>query len=141
MTNQDLRKAGLKATLPRLKILDILAESTIRHMTAEDISRILLEAGEDIGLATIYRALAQFETAGLIKRHHFESGLSVFELKVEDNHHDHLVCINCAKIEEFYSEEIEKNQIRVAEQAGFKMTDHSLNIYGFCSQCQSTLTV
>ena len=141
MTNQDLRKAGLKATLPRLKILDILAESTIRHMTAEDISRILLESGEDIGLATIYRALTQFEAAGLIKRHHFESGLSVFELKVEDNHHDHLVCINCAKIEEFYSEEIEKNQIRVAEQAGFKMTDHSLNIYGFCSQCQSTLTV
>ena len=135
MNNVDLRKAGLKATLPRLKILELLENENIRHLSAEDVYKKLLEQGEDVGLATVYRVLTQFESAGLVVRHHFEGGLSVFELN-EGSHHDHLVCEKCGKVEEFMDQTIEKCQHQIAEKFGFKMTDHSLYIYGICPECQ-----
>lgn len=135
MTNVDLKKAGLKATLPRLKILELLETGEARHMSAEDVYKKLLEIGEDVGLATVYRVLTQFESAGLVSRHHFEGGHSVFELD-EGSHHDHLVCEKCGKVEEFYEETIESCQHKVAEKLGYKMTDHSLYIYGICPACQ-----
>lgn len=135
MTNQDLKKAGLKVTGPRLKILSLLAETSQRHLSAEEIYRHLVIAGEDTGIATVYRALTQFEQAGLITRHHFEGGQSVFELKSEQ-HHDHLVCVKCGKIEEFYDPDIEKAQTKAAKKFGYKITDHTLNIYGLCPGCQ-----
>lgn len=135
MDNTNLKKAGLKITLPRMRVLQILESAQDHHLSAEDVYRILLEAGEDIGLATIYRVLTQFEEAGLIVRHHFEGGHSVFELN-HGMHHDHLVCVKCNKVEEFVDEVIEARQRFVAEQAGYQMTDHSLNIYGFCKSCR-----
>jgi len=135
VNNQDLKKVGLKATLPRLKILELLEISNSRHMSAEDVYKKLLEMNEDVGLATVYRVLTQFETAGLVSRHHFEGGHSVFELN-QGAHHDHLVCDQCGKVEEFIEETIEKCQDKVAEKFGFQMTDHSLYIYGICPECQ-----
>ena len=133
MENQDLRKAGLKVTLPRMKILEILEKSSEPHLSAEDIYRILLESEEEIGLATIYRVLTQFESAGLVLRHHFEGGQAVFELE-RGKHHDHLICIQCGKIVEFVNSDIEDQQQRIADREGFKITDHSLIIYGECTK-------
>jgi len=127
----DLRNAGLKVTLPRLKILDILADGTARHMSAEDIYKKLLESNEDIGLATVYRVLTQFEAAGLVTRHHFEGGMAVFELN-QGSHHDHIVCIDCGRVEEFMDGGIEERQHTVARELGFEIRDHSLILYGHC---------
>ena len=137
MENQDLRKAGLKVTLPRMKILEILETSTEPHLSAEDIYRILMDSDEDIGLATVYRVLTQLESAGLVIRHHFEGGQGMFELD-RGKHHDHLICIKCGKIVEFVNSEIEAKQHQIAEEAGFEITDHSLTIYGKCTKidCQ-----
>jgi len=127
----DLKKAGLKATLPRLKILSILEEAKVRHMTAEDVYKALLELGEEVGLATVYRVLTQFETAGLVIRHNFEGGRSVFEIN-QGGHHDHIVCVECGKVFEFYDPAIEERQRRVAEKLGFNIDSHSLYMYGIC---------
>ncbi len=135
MDNSDLKKAGLKATSPRMKILKILESAKEHHMSAEDVYRILEEAGEDIGLATVYRAMSQFEEAGLVVRHHFAEGHSVFEIDY-GMHHDHLVCMKCGKVKEFVDAVIEERQKQVAVDAGFAITDHSLNIYGICKKCQ-----
>lgn len=132
---QELRDAGLKITLPRIKILQILESSEIRHVSAEDVYKMLLENGEEIGLATVYRVLTQFEDAGLVIRHHFEGGHSVFEI-APDNHHDHLVCVKCGRVEEFEDLEIERRQDAIAKDHGFKLTDHNLNLYGYCPDCQ-----
>jgi Fur family ferric uptake transcriptional regulator len=131
LENQDIRKAGLKVTLPRVKILEILESSAARHMTAEDVYKELLERGEEIGLATVYRVLTQFVNAGLAEKHHFEGGQAVFELD-RGHHHDHIVCQQCGKVEEFYDETIESCQRAIAERQGFEITDHSLIIYGRC---------
>lgn len=133
--NQDLRDAGLKVTLPRVKILQILEGSKDKHFSAEDVYKALIEADEDVGLATVYRVLTQFEAAGLVMRHHFEGGHSVFELN-SDEHHDHIVCTKCGKVEEFFDEVIEQQQDEIAEKLGFKITDHSLYIYGVCPSCR-----
>ncbi len=138
MENQDLKRAGLKVTLPRMKILEILESSNKKHLSAEDIYRVLLDAGEEIGLATIYRVLTQFEDAGLVIRHHFETGQAVFELE-SGKHHDHLICVKCGKIIEFMDESIEAKQKEIAKKNGFRISDHSLIIYGICDNigCQS----
>lgn len=130
---KGLRSAGLKATLPRLKILELFETSKERHLSAEDVYKVLLNTGEDVGLATVYRVLTQFEEAGLLERHHFESGKAVFELN-QGEHHDHIVCVKCGRVEEFYDEEIENRQQKAAEARGFKMQEHSLMIYGICSK-------
>lgn len=137
ITNQDLRKAGLKVTLPRIKILELLENSSDHHLSAEDIYKTLLEQGEDVGLATVYRVLTQFEAAGIIERHHFENNHSVFEIMQQD-HHDHMVCQSCNKVVEFTNPVIESEQHKVAENLGFTLTGHSLNLYGYCSnpECQ-----
>ncbi len=127
----DLKRAGLKSTAPRLKILGMLEDNAARHVTAEDIYRALLETGEEIALATVYRVLTQFEQAGLIIRHNFEGGRSVFELN-DESHHDHMVCVECGKVFEFVDKTIEKRQKHVARCAGFVMHDHSLYLYGVC---------
>ena len=131
----DLKKAGLKATVPRLKILEILEENREQHLRAEDVYKALLESDEDIGLATVYRVLTQFEAAGLVSRHHFEGGHSVFELD-EGGHHDHILCTACGRVDEFLDDAIEERQRVIAEKAGYKITDHSLYIYGVCAECQ-----
>lgn len=130
---KDLKNAGLKATLPRLKVLSLFENSKERHLSAEDIYKVMINAGEDVGLATVYRVLTQFEQAGLLIRHHFESGKAVFELDT-GGHHDHIVCVKCGRVEEFYDEEIEKRQEAAAARLGFTMQDHSLTIYGTCSK-------
>lgn len=135
MESSDLKKAGLKVTLPRMKILELLEASNVRHQSAENIYRALLDDGEEIGLATVYRVLTQFEAAGLVERHHFESGQAVFELS-EKGHHDHIVCVSCGKVEEFYDEMIENRQREVAAARGYEVTDHSLTLYGKCPDCQ-----
>ena len=129
----DLRKAGLKVTLPRIKILEILGTAQPRHMSAEDIYKHLLESHEDIGLATVYRVLTQFEAAGLVTRHHFEGTTAVFELN-EGQHHDHLVCLTCGRVEEFFDPEIERRQRAVAEARGFAIHDHALALYATCTK-------
>ncbi len=134
MESKDIRSAGLKVTLPRLKILDMLESSGKKHLSAENMYKALLEDGEEIGLATVYRVLTQFEGAGLVKRHHFEGGNSVFELS-QGEHHDHILCVKCGKVDEFHDEVIEQRQLDIAKQKGYKMTDHSLYIYGVCSDC------
>ncbi|MEM6640387.1 MAG: ferric iron uptake transcriptional regulator [Pseudomonadota bacterium] len=126
--SDDLRKAGLKVTLPRVRILHILEENPQRHMSAEDVYKALMEAGDDIGLATVYRVLTQFESAGLVTRHNFEGGHSVFELD-EGVHHDHMVCLETGDVIEFVSEEIERLQKEVAEKHGYDLADHSLVLY------------
>lgn len=136
--SQELRNAGLKVTLPRVKILEILERSNPRHISAEDMYKALLESGEDIGLATVYRVLTQFETAGLVTRHHFEGGHSVFELN-QGAHHDHILCVKCGRVDEFVDPEIESRQKKIASTKGYEMTDHSLYIYGICSSCRKTL--
>ncbi|HEY3327990.1 MAG TPA: ferric iron uptake transcriptional regulator [Novimethylophilus sp.] len=128
---QELKNAGLKATLPRLKVLSLFENSEQRHLSAEDVYRMLLTSGEDIGLATVYRVLTQFEQAGLLVRHHFESDKAVFELN-QGHHHDHIVCLQCGRVEEFYDEEIEARQKKAAAERGFKIHDHSLHIYADC---------
>jgi len=129
--SQDLRNAGLKVTLPRLKILEMLEHSDTRHMSAEEIYRQLMDTGEDIGLATVYRVLTQFEAAGLVTRHHFEGGHAVFELE-RGHHHDHMVCIKCGHVDEFEDETIEKRQREKAESLGYRLIEHSLIMYGEC---------
>lgn len=135
MNNSDLRKVGLKVTLPRIKILEILEQHADRHLSAEEIYKALLDAKEDIGLATVYRVLTQFETADLVTKHNFEGGYSVFELN-QGEHHDHLVCVKCGRVEEFVDDTIEQRQEQIAKDAGFDITDHSLNIYGICPKCK-----
>ena len=132
MEKQDLRDAGLKVTAPRIKILELLEKSKDRHLTAEAIYRQLIEAGEEIGLATVYRVLTQFEAAGLVTRHHFEGGQAVFELD-RGPHHDHIVCIHCGRVEEFYDKVIEERQRTIAEKLGFTLRDHAMTLYGECS--------
>ena len=134
METADLKKAGLKVTLPRMKILELLEASTLRHQSAEDIYKALLAAGEEIGLATVYRVLTQFEAAGLVNRHHFEGGQAVFELS-QGGHHDHLVCVSCGKVVEFMDDMIEERQNQIAEENGFEITEHSLILYGRCPDC------
>ena len=134
MTNIDeLKSTGLKATLPRLKILEIFQKGTQRHMTAEDVFRVLLEDRSDVGLATVYRVLTQFEQAGILSRSHFESGKAVYEIN-EGQHHDHLVCLDCGRVEEFYDAEIEKRQHAVAKTKGFVIADHALSLYAHCTK-------
>lgn len=133
--NQELRKAGLKVTLPRVKILQLLENSETRHLSAEDVYKALIDQGEEVGLATVYRVLTQFESAGLVMRHRFEGGHSVFELHTVE-HHDHIVCNKCGKVEEFFDEIIEERQDKIAAEYGFEITDHSLYLYGICGDCQ-----
>ena len=134
MTNvHDLKTIGLKATGPRLRILKLFESSKVRHLSAEDVYRILMNEEPDVGLATVYRVLTQFEQAGILKRHHFESGKAVFELN-EGSHHDHLVCMQCGRVEEFYDAEIEKRQVRVAKERGFAIREHSLYLYADCTK-------
>ena len=134
MANIDeLKSTGLKATLPRLKILDIFQRGSQRHMTAEDVFRVLLDERSDIGLATVYRVLTQFEQAGILKRSHFESGKAVYELN-EGQHHDHLVCLDCGRVEEFFDPEIETRQQAVAQAKGFRIADHALSLYAHCTK-------
>jgi Fur family transcriptional regulator, ferric uptake regulator len=129
----NLKSSGLKATAPRLKILEIFQKSPQRHMTAEDVYKVLLAEEGDIGLATVYRVLTQFEQAGLLKRNHFETGKAVFELN-EGAHHDHIVCLDCGHVEEFVDSEIEKRQERIAQGLGFKLEEHALSMYGHCER-------
>ncbi len=134
MANIDeLKSTGLKATLPRLKILEIFQKGQLRHMTAEDVFRMLLGERSDVGLATVYRVLTQFEQAGILSRSHFESGKAVYELN-EGQHHDHLVCLDCGIVEEFYDAEIEKRQHAVAKLKGFSIADHALSLYANCTK-------
>ncbi len=127
--NQELRKAGLKVTLPRVKILQFLEQSERRHLSAEDVYKALLDSGEDVGLATVYRVLTQFEQAGLVERHNFDGGHSVFELD-SGKHHDHLVCSETGKVIEFHNEKIEQLQLQIAKELGYELTGHSLVLYG-----------
>ena len=129
----DLKASGLKATLPRLKILEIFQGSAVRHLSAEDVYKILLTENMDVGLATVYRVLTQFEQAGLLSRNHFESGKAVFELN-EGSHHDHLVCLDCSRVEEFFDEEIERRQQQVAQARGFAIAEHALALYAHCTK-------
>lgn len=133
--SNDLKEAGLKTTLPRLRILAILEEGKQRHFSAEDVYKALLDAGEDIAFATVYRVLTQFENAGLVLRHNFEGGRSVFELD-RGEHHDHMVCAKCNKVTEFFDEEIEVRQKKIAEKHNFDLQDHSLYLYGVCEDCK-----
>ncbi len=137
METQDLKKAGLKATLPRIKILNFLEDSKVRHMSAEEVYKAMLEGGEEISLATVYRVLTQFEQAGLVTRHHFEGGHSVFELN-EGEHHDHILCVKCGRVDEFIDNVIEDRQKKIAAEKGYDMTDHSLYIFGICKNCQKS---
>jgi Fur family ferric uptake transcriptional regulator len=131
--NKELKKAGLKVTLPRLKILEILQGPQNQHISAEDVYKILLEKGEEIGLATVYRVLNQFDDAGILNRHHFEGGKSVFEIS-QKAHHDHLVCLSCGKVFEFEDNVIERRQDQIAAQHDMKLTNHSLYLYGECKR-------
>jgi Fur family ferric uptake transcriptional regulator len=131
LDSDEIRKAGLKVTLPRVKILEILASGSGRHMSAEDIYKRLIEQGEEIGLATVYRVLTQFEQAQLVTRHHFEGGTSVFELN-QGEHHDHIVCMDCGRVEEFMDCGIEERQLDVASKLGFEIAEHNLILYGRC---------
>jgi len=134
MTNaEELKSSGLKATLPRIRILEVFQKTEMRHMTAEDVYKALLAEDSDIGLATVYRVLMQFEQAGILSRNHFESGKSVFELN-EGKHHDHLVCLDCGRVEEFFDPEIENRQRAVARTRGFELQDHALSLYGACTK-------
>lgn len=137
MEIEQIKQAGLKVTAPRIAILAVLEGSGKRHMTAEDVYKELLAKGEEIGLATVYRVLTQFEGAGLVCRRHFETGQSVFELNT-GTHHDHLVCMRCGKVVEFCDPLIEERQVRIAEERRFRIEDHSLVIYGVCAECEQT---
>jgi Fur family ferric uptake transcriptional regulator len=130
---QDLHASGLKATLPRLKVLQLFRESAQRHLSAEDVYKLLLAEGSDIGLATVYRVLMQFVQAGLLERRHFEGDKAVFELN-QGRHHDHLVCVRCGRVEEFVDADIERRQREIAAERGFELQDHALALYGVCSR-------
>jgi len=132
-TSSELKSMGLKATLPRLKILDLFEHSSVRHLSAEDVYKMLLAEDMDIGLATVYRVLTQFEQAGLLVRHHFETGKAVFELN-QGGHHDHLVCMQCGRVEEFFDPEIEKRQAKIAKDRGFQIAEHALYLYAECTK-------
>jgi Fur family ferric uptake transcriptional regulator len=132
-TSSDLRNIGLKATVPRLKILNLFEQSQVRHLSAEDVYKMLLAENMDVGLATVYRVLTQFAQAGLLVRHHFDADKAVFELN-EGGHHDHLVCLQCGRVEEFYDSEIEHRQESVAQERGFTVHDHSLYLYADCTK-------
>ena len=132
----ELKQAGLKATRPRLMILQLLEDAEERHLTAEGVYRSLLDAGEEVGLATVYRVLTQFEQAGLVKRHHFDGERAFFELD-ENKHHDHMVCMRCGRVEEFVNDEIERLQQEVAKAHNFRLTDHRMELYGLCADCQA----
>ena len=134
MTTHDLKSAGLKATLPRLRIITLFENSKVRHLTAEDVYRLLVGEGLDIGLATVYRVLTQFEQAGILERSHFESGKAVYELN-EGTHHDHLICTSCGKVEEFYDAEIERRQQMIAKDKDWILQDHAMSLYGLCGDC------
>lgn len=134
---EELKQAGLKATRPRLMILQLLEEAEERHLTAEGVYRNLLDAGEEVGLATVYRVLTQFEQAGLVQRHHFDGERAFFELD-ENKHHDHMVCMRCGRVEEFVNDEIERLQREVAQAHGFKLIDHRMELYGLCTDCLET---
>ncbi len=131
----DLKNAGLKITIPRLRILEIFETSATRHLSAEDIYKILINENMDIGLATVYRVLTQFQQAGLLLRNYFEQGKAVFELN-HGEHHDHLICMKCQRVEEFYDEIIENRQHEIAQEHDFTIEGHSLSLYGVCSQCK-----
>ncbi|MBZ0225250.1 MAG: ferric iron uptake transcriptional regulator [Comamonas sp.] len=131
---EELKSTGLKATLPRLKIMEIFQQGKQRHMTAEDVFRVLLEERSDIGLATVYRVLTQFEQAGILMRSNFDGGKAVYELN-EGQHHDHFVCTGCGKVEEFFDAEIEKRQQRIARDRGWQVHDHAMALYGLCAEC------
>ena len=135
MASKELREAGLKATTPRIKILEILEAAENPHLSAEDIYKQLLESGDDVGVATVYRVLTQFESAGLVTKHHFEGGNSVFELN-QGTHHDHILCVKCGRVDEFVDQLIEDRQQVIAAEAGYTITDHTLCIYGICKDCQ-----
>ena len=135
MQNTDVKRAGLEVTLPRLRILEIFEESVGLHLSAEDVYRTLLASGESVGIATVYRVLTQFEEAGLVIRHNFDGGSAVFEFAA-GQHHDHLVCMRCSRVTEFVDEAIESRQRIIAADNGFAMTDHSVIIYGICTDCQ-----
>ncbi len=140
MESHDLRNAGLKVTLPRVKILEILEKQTNeRHLTAEKVYKILIDENEEIGLATVYRVLTQFEAAGLVCRHHFEGGNSVFELN-RGGHHDHIMCVKCNRVDEFNDETIESRQREIAKSLNYELTDHCLYLYGLCENCRNTKT-
>lgn len=128
---RELKASGLKATQPRLKILEIFQQNSVRHLSAEDIYRLLIAENLEIGLATVYRVLTQFEQAGLLTRNYFETGKAVYELN-EGTHHDHLVCLKCGRVEEFHDKRIEQRQHEVAKEHGFDIVDHTLAIYGYC---------
>jgi Fur family ferric uptake transcriptional regulator len=130
---QDLKTTGLKVTTPRLKVLDIFHRASTRHLTAEDVYRALLADQVDIGLATVYRVLTQFEQAGILARSNFESGKAVFELN-EGSHHDHLVCLDCGRVEEFFDAQIEDRQHKIAQEKGFRLQEHALSLYGHCTR-------
>jgi Fur family ferric uptake transcriptional regulator len=136
---EELKNSGLKATLPRIKILEVFQQSSQRHMTAEDVFKVLLNEGSDIGLATVYRVLMQFEQAGILSRNHFEAGKAVFELN-EGKHHDHMVCVVCGRVEEFYDAEIERRQQAIAKERGYALQDHALALYVVCNrpECQKS---
>ncbi len=141
METHDLKSAGLKVTLPRVKILQILEKQlNNRHLTAEQVYKILISEEEDIGLATVYRVLTQFEAAGLVTRHHFDGGNSIFEL-ANGSHHDHILCLKCGKVDEFTDNSIEIRQKEIAERLGYELTDHNLYLYGFCPTCRKTTHV
>ncbi|MDS4070863.1 MAG: ferric iron uptake transcriptional regulator [Candidatus Competibacter sp.] len=133
MGSKELKQAGLKVTLPRMKILDMLQHQGSTHLTADAIYQSLVDSGEEIGLATVYRVLTQFESAGLVKRHHFESGQSVFEIN-QGEHHDHILCLECGRIEEFCDEDIERRQRVIAQRLGFELAEHCLILYGHCGR-------
>ena len=132
-TLDELKSTGLKATLPRLKVLEIFQKTTQRHMSAEDVYRVLLEERSDVGLATVYRVLTQFEQAGILNRSNFEGGKAIYELN-EGQHHDHLVCLDCGKVEEFFDEQIEARQHAVAQAKGFTIAEHALSLYAHCTR-------
>lgn len=132
--SKQLKSAGLKITMPRLKILQLLEHSKHRHLSAEEVYKTLIDSGEEVSLATVYRVLTQFEVAGLIDKHNFESGHAVFEIRTHE-HHDHLVCVKCGRVEEFLDEVIEARLHTIADKKSFKITDHDLHIYGICSRC------
>ncbi|GIX27318.1 ferric iron uptake transcriptional regulator [Pelomicrobium sp. G1] len=132
-TPDALKTMGLKATMPRIKILNLFETSKVRHLSAEDVYKQLIAEGIDVGLATVYRVLTQFEQAGILMRHHFESGKAIYELN-QGGHHDHLVCLQCGRVEEFYDPEIERRQVKIAKDRGFTIHDHSLHIYADCTK-------
>jgi len=136
LVTHDLKKAGLKATIPRLKILETFEKSNGKHLSAEDVYKTFLDMGEDVGLATVYRVLTQFESAGLITKHNFEGEHSVYELN-EGLHHDHILCVKCGRVDEFLDETIEDRQRAIAAKFGYAITDHCLYIYGICKDCQN----